>query len=116
MRLNQLRVFLTIIDSGSIRGAARQLGVTQPAITKTLRQLEESLHVRLLDRTQHGVVPTLAGRAFAIYADMFGVVWTARQNGGKGDWDELDRWSWQQKLALHLRCAEAYKNNSPPAG
>ena len=46
---------------------------------------------------------------FAIYADMFGVVWTARQNGGKGDWDELDRWSWQQKLALHLRYAEAYK-------
>ena len=64
MRLNQLRVFLTIIDSGSIRGAARQLGVTQPAISKGLRQLEESLHVRLLDRTQHGVVPTLAGRAF----------------------------------------------------
>lgn len=46
---------------------------------------------------------------FAIYADMFGVVWTARQNRGQGDWDELDRWSWQQKLAIHLRCAEAFK-------
>ncbi|MFN0316414.1 MAG: LysR substrate-binding domain-containing protein [Burkholderiales bacterium] len=64
MRLNQIRVFLAIIDSGSIHAAARQLGVTQPAITKGLRQLEESLHVRLLDRTPHGVVPTLAGRAF----------------------------------------------------
>ncbi|MEQ1880930.1 MAG: LysR family transcriptional regulator, partial [Burkholderiales bacterium] len=64
MRLNQIRVFLAIIDSGSIRAAARQLGVTQPAVTKGLRQLEESLHVRLLDRTPHGVVPTLAGRAF----------------------------------------------------
>lgn len=64
MRLNQLRLFLAIVDSGSIRGAARVLGVSQPAITKGLRQLEENLHVRLLDRTQHGVVPTLAGRAF----------------------------------------------------
>ncbi|MFN0040398.1 MAG: LysR substrate-binding domain-containing protein [Burkholderiales bacterium] len=64
MRLNQIRVFLAIIDSGSIRSAAKQLGVTQPAVTKALRQLEESLHARLLDRTPHGVVPTLAGRAF----------------------------------------------------
>ncbi len=63
MRLNQLRVFLSIVDSGSIHGAARALGVTQPSVTKGLRQLEQSLHVRLLDRTQHGVVPTLAGRA-----------------------------------------------------
>ncbi len=68
VRLNQIRVFLAIIDSGSIRGAARNLGVTQPAITKGLRQLEESLHVRLLDRTPHGVVPTLAGRAFTARA------------------------------------------------
>lgn len=64
MQLNQLRVFLAIVDAGSIRAAARQLGVTQPGITKTLRQLETGLRVRLLDRTQHGVVPTLAGRAF----------------------------------------------------
>jgi LysR family transcriptional regulator, regulator of abg operon len=64
LRLNQIRVFLAIIDSGSIRAAAKQLGVTQPAVTKGLRQLEESVHARLLDRTPHGVVPTLAGRAF----------------------------------------------------
>jgi LysR family transcriptional regulator, regulator of abg operon len=68
MRLNHIRVFLAIIDSGSIRAAAKQLGVTQPAITKGLRQLEESLHARLLDRTPHGVVPTLAGRAFVARA------------------------------------------------
>lgn len=64
MRLNQLKAFLAIVDAGSIRGAARQLNVTQPAVTKGLRQLEEELHVRLLERTQLGVVPTLAGRAF----------------------------------------------------
>jgi LysR family transcriptional regulator, regulator of abg operon len=68
MRLNQIRIFLAIIDSGSIRAAAKLLGVTQPAITKALRQLEESVHARLLDRTPHGVVPTLAGRAFVARA------------------------------------------------
>lgn len=68
MRLNQLRVFLAIVDSGSIHRAARALGVTQPAVTKSLRQLEEDLHVRLLDRTRHGIVPTFAGRAFIVRA------------------------------------------------
>jgi len=46
---------------------------------------------------------------FTIYADLFGVIWTARQNSGQGDWEKLDRWSWQQKLVIRLRCVEAYK-------
>ena len=46
---------------------------------------------------------------FALYADLFAVVWEARHNGLPGAWDELDEWSWQQKLAVHQRCADAYK-------
>jgi DNA-binding transcriptional LysR family regulator len=47
-----------------MRAAARSLGVSPPAVTKSLRQLEDELRVRLVDRTQHGVVATPAGRAF----------------------------------------------------
>jgi len=64
VRLNQIRFFLGVVESGSIRRAARAIGVSAPAITKSLRQLEEELHVRLVERTQHGVVATAAGRAF----------------------------------------------------
>jgi len=64
MRLSQVRFFLAVIESGGIRAAARELAVSPAAITKSLRQLEESLHVRLFERTQHGAVPTAAGRAF----------------------------------------------------
>lgn len=46
---------------------------------------------------------------FALYADMFGLVWQARQNGLRGDWDELDEWNWQRKLANRQRCAAAYR-------
>jgi hypothetical protein len=46
---------------------------------------------------------------FALYADMFGIIWKARQNGLRGDWDELDEWSWQRKLADRQRCVEAYR-------
>jgi LysR family transcriptional regulator, regulator of abg operon len=68
MRLNQVRVFLTVVESGSIHAAARILEVSPPAVTKCVRQLEEELHVRLLDRTRHGVVATPAGRTFLAHA------------------------------------------------
>jgi len=68
MRLNQIRFFLAAVETGSIRAAARKLGVSSPAITKGLRQLEQELHVGLVERTRHGVVATPAGRAFVTRA------------------------------------------------
>lgn len=68
MRLNQIRVFLAVVDSGSIRAAARMLQVSPPAITKSVRQLEKELHVQLLKRTQHGVIMSPAGSALAARA------------------------------------------------
>lgn len=64
MRLTQIRDFVAVVESGSIRAAARKLGVSQPAITKSVRLLEAELHLRLLQRTSKGIVPTAAGRAF----------------------------------------------------
>ena len=64
MRLTQIRDFVAVVDCGSIRAAARKLGVSQPAITKSVRSLETELHRRLVQRTSQGIVPTAAGRAF----------------------------------------------------
>lgn len=64
MRLNQIRDFVSIVETGSIRAAARSLGVSQPAMTKSIRQLEEELRVQLIQRTTRGVKPTTAGTAF----------------------------------------------------
>lgn len=68
MRLPQLRDLLAVVDAGSIRGAARILGIAQPVLTRSIRQLEEELHVQLLQRKARGVVPTVAGKAFAARA------------------------------------------------
>ena len=64
MRLKQIETFIAIVETGSIRAAARKLHVSQPAVTKSIRGLEDELHAQLLRRTPHGVVPTAAGRAF----------------------------------------------------
>lgn len=68
LRLNQIHDFLTALDCASIRSAARRLGVSQPAVTKSIRMLESELGTELLHRTSGGVTPTAAGRAFAARA------------------------------------------------
>lgn len=68
LRLNQVRDLLAVIHCGSIRSAAASLGVSQPAVTKSIRLLERELGAELLLRTSGGVTPTAAGRAFAARA------------------------------------------------
>jgi LysR family transcriptional regulator, regulator of abg operon len=64
VRISQIRDFVAVVQSGSLRAAARQVGVSQPAITKSIRQLEAELHVQLLQRNARGALPTPAGKAF----------------------------------------------------
>lgn len=75
MRLTQIRDFLAVVDAGSIRAAARELRVSQPALTKSIRQLEEELGAVLVARSVRGAQPTEFGRAFlararAVNADL----------------------------------------------
>ena len=63
--LRQLRAFLAIVNLGSLTAAARQLHLTQPALTVQLRQLERALGLRLMDRTTRAVSPTATGADFA---------------------------------------------------
>lgn len=70
MRITQLRDLLAAADAGSIRGAARALNVAQPALTRSIHQLETELNARLLDRSGRGVVPTSSGKALIARARM----------------------------------------------
>lgn len=62
LSLRQLEYFKTISDAGSFRGAAERLGVTQPTLTAQIATLEESLGVKLFERTRSGATPTVAAR------------------------------------------------------
>lgn len=64
MRLQSIEQFIAVVDAGSIRGAARQLNMSQPALTRALQQLEEELGVQLMHRSGRGATPTAAGSAF----------------------------------------------------
>ena len=57
VELRNLGHFIAAVESGNLCAAARQLGVTQPALTKAVRWLEESVGVPLFGRTQPRVPP-----------------------------------------------------------
>jgi DNA-binding transcriptional LysR family regulator len=64
MRLKQLRDVLAIVERGSLNAAARQLHVAQPALTRSIRELERELGVPLFARQARGMVLTPMGRLF----------------------------------------------------
>src|SRR5438552_3773019 len=63
LNLRDLHVFLTVVQRRSMAKAAQQLGVSQPAVSEVIADLEHALGVRLLDRSARGVEPTIYGGA-----------------------------------------------------
>jgi DNA-binding transcriptional LysR family regulator len=64
VRLQDLHVLMTVAHAGSMGKAAQKLNTTQPAVSRAIAELEAAIGVRLLDRGQQGVEPTVYGRAF----------------------------------------------------
>ena len=64
MKLTHLRDVLAVAEQGSIRAAGRLLGTTQPAITRSIRELEHELGVSLFERHAKGIRLTDMGQVF----------------------------------------------------
>src|ERR1700722_3263708 len=64
MKLNQLRDAAAIAEHGSLRAAARALRLAQPALTRSVRELEHELGAPLFERRTKGMVLTSVGEAF----------------------------------------------------
>lgn len=68
MKLNQLRDFVAVAERGSLRAAARETGLAQPAITRSIQALEYSLNAQLFVREPRGVRLTPVGKDFLLRA------------------------------------------------
>ncbi|HEY0480179.1 MAG TPA: LysR family transcriptional regulator [Kofleriaceae bacterium] len=67
-RLDELAIFVAIVDEGSLAAAARKLRRSPPAVTRALAALEERVATRLLERTTRRSRPTEAGRRLLEHA------------------------------------------------
>jgi len=63
MKLQDLHVLMTVMQAGSMGKAAQSLNITQPAVSRSIAELENALGVRLLERHRRGIEATEYGRA-----------------------------------------------------
>jgi LysR family transcriptional regulator of abg operon len=68
MQLRHVTAVVAVAETGSLRAAAKTLGLSQPALTKALREIETITGVALLQKTVRGSVPTDAGKVFLVRA------------------------------------------------
>ncbi|OBJ06848.1 LysR family transcriptional regulator [Mycobacterium sp. 1465703.0] len=69
VELRHLRAFEAVARLESFTRAARELSITQPALSRTIQQLEDALEATLLDRSSRHVTATAAGRVFLEYVE-----------------------------------------------
>ncbi|OXC77036.1 LysR family transcriptional regulator [Caballeronia sordidicola] len=70
LKTRQLMLLAAMEEEGNVRRAADVLGMTQPAASRLLKELEDVLEVRLFDRTPHGMHATLYGEVMIRHARM----------------------------------------------
>ncbi|MCO1657009.1 LysR family transcriptional regulator [Pseudonocardia humida] len=88
IELRHLRCLVAIVDAGGFTGAAADLGVSQPSVSRALAALEDALGVRLLRRTSREVALTAAGervlvRARRVLAEVEDLAREARSGRGR---------------------------------
>lgn len=80
MNLAQLRTLIAVVETGSFSGAARAMGISQPAVTMQIQALEADVGATLLDRRYRRIELTEAGTALLPYArEVLGTLDEARQ-------------------------------------
>lgn len=105
MKLQTLQALIHVVELGSIRAAAQQVALSQPALTAAIQQLEEELHAPLLVRTRQGATLTSFGRAFMGHARL--IVAESRRakeevDQMRGHWEGSIRFSTSPAVALSI--------------
>lgn len=70
VKFHQIRAFVEVARQGSIRGASRAMNLSQPALTKSIKELEEGMAAQLFVRRSKGVALTECGESFYQHANL----------------------------------------------
>lgn len=105
MKLQTLQALIHVEELGSIRAAAQEVALSQPALTAAIQQLEEELHAPLLVRTRQGATLTPFGHAFMGHARL--IVAESRRakeeiDQLRGRWEGSVRFSTSPAMALSV--------------
>ena len=118
MKLHHLRNVVAIVERGSLRAAAKHLGLAQPAMSRSVRELESELGVVLFERNKFGMTLTTVGeifvrRAKAMQAEMQRTMDEIEQYKGKGHGDITVAFSAAGHIALLPGILPSFRRRFP---
>lgn len=93
MHVNQLIYFSKVVETGTIRVAAQKLHISQPALSKSIKELEAELGQTLISRTNRGIQPTAAG--WKVYKE-FQTIKPVLEG-----WYAAEK---KEKISIHISC------------
>lgn len=79
------RAFLAVLEAGSLSGAARSLGLTQPTVGRQIEAFETRIGVPLFTRSRHGVKPTRAALDLLPHAETMAAAMAALERSASGE-------------------------------
>ena len=82
---DELRTFVEVVHDGSLSGAARKLGLTQPTVGRHIDALEAALGLALFTRSPRGLTPTTAALALAPHAEAMAASAVALARAASGE-------------------------------
>jgi DNA-binding transcriptional LysR family regulator len=97
--LKHLRQLTEVADKGSIRAAAESLAITQPALSRSIRSIENELGIKLVERGPRGAELTAAGNRLLGYARIIDANLTSAENELRG---LRDRGSRSEQIAFGM--------------
>lgn len=118
--LKHLRQLTEVADKGSIRAAAESLAITQPALSRSIRSIENELGLKLIERGPRGAELTPAGARLLSYARIIDANLTSAENELKGLRDRSSRteqiafgMSWLTEALIAAQLIERVLRNRP---
>ena len=100
MYLDQLAYFIEVIKCGSISAAAKNLYISQPALSQSIANLENELGTKLIKRSYSGIKPTMFGER--IYNQAEGII--AQLDSALSSWKELSAGSLDFSGTAKISC------------
>lgn len=120
MKLTHIRDVIAAAEHGSLRAAARHLGIAQPSITRSIREIEQVLGAPLFERHQQGMRLTAAGKVFlrraqAVQAELRRAAEEVGQLQGTGTGEVSIAMSAISTFALMPQAVRAFRQKYPQA-
>lgn len=105
----RLSIFLAVVEENSFTRAAKKLGISQPAVSQNIAELEKAVGVKLLERTRTTMSLTPDGQKFKEYAEQIMYWYKVTSDAFRGGLPESLRGSGKKQRDLYIGVSEVFR-------